>query len=229
MGIGSSSGLVKDTLGRRILRARLELSVRGTQKVTQERLGQLVAEHTERAQRITGATVSRWESGESTPDIQTLEAIAVVCSVDPGWLAFGEKSRAPSPTADARTLSGRVAHERRILEAEHSMRVEDLIRRTAEADHERTNRLVAELRALGTDESRDATRKAKRIMRDLDAPSLVERLHQSLFGDEAEHERRLEHDREYRRRWYGEDDEDENGGEEGEPGDDGGRTDKAGG
>jgi transcriptional regulator with XRE-family HTH domain len=84
-------------LAERILQARLAYSMATKSKVSQEALGALVSERLGREQRITGATVSRWESGGAVPDLATVEAIAEVCGVDPGWLAFGEKSAAPAP------------------------------------------------------------------------------------------------------------------------------------
>lgn len=44
---------------------------------------------------IDQSAVSRW--GRTVPDVKTLEAIASVCDVDPGWLAFGDKSSAVPP------------------------------------------------------------------------------------------------------------------------------------
>ena len=38
---------------------------------------------------------------DSLPDLRTTAAIAEVCGVDPGWLAFGPASAAPSPGAPA--------------------------------------------------------------------------------------------------------------------------------
>lgn len=46
-------------------------------------------------------TVSRWATGEQKPDLATIEAIAAVCGVDPGWIAFGEKTGAPAPPSAA--------------------------------------------------------------------------------------------------------------------------------
>lgn len=84
-------------LGQRILRARMELALESGAKVSQEELGILVGRYLGSTRPITGATVSRWESGETVPDLVTTAAIAEICGADPGWLAYGERSRAPSP------------------------------------------------------------------------------------------------------------------------------------
>ena len=57
------------------------------------------------AKPISAGTVSRWESGEFEPTLDTLIVIAKLAAVDPGWLAFGPISEAPSPTE---TVSRRV-------------------------------------------------------------------------------------------------------------------------
>ena len=54
---------------------------------------------------ISAGTVSRWESGEFEPTLDTLVVIAKLAGVDPGWIAFGPISEAPSPTE---TVSRRV-------------------------------------------------------------------------------------------------------------------------
>jgi len=47
-------------------------------------------------------TVSRWLSGALVPrDIPKLWALAMALEVDPGWLAFGDESKAPSPSGEA--------------------------------------------------------------------------------------------------------------------------------
>jgi transcriptional regulator with XRE-family HTH domain len=87
----------EDTLGDRILLARLQASARRGEKMSQEALGSLVAQALGRDQTTTAATVSRWESGDTVPSIATVGAIAKVCGVDPGWLAYGPASEARSP------------------------------------------------------------------------------------------------------------------------------------
>ena len=84
-------------LGRRILRARIELADAGYRKPSQTDLGVLVGRYLGLPKGVTAATVSRWEADQTVPDIETVGAIAAVCNVDPGWLAFGERSRAPGP------------------------------------------------------------------------------------------------------------------------------------
>jgi transcriptional regulator with XRE-family HTH domain len=45
------------------------------------------------------ATVSRWVLGQSVPDVVVMGALAAYFGADPGWLAFGEQSRAPQPAS----------------------------------------------------------------------------------------------------------------------------------
>ena len=45
---------------------------------------------------IPPATIMEWFAG-TMPDVQTIQAVAEVCGVDPGWLAFGAASGAPAP------------------------------------------------------------------------------------------------------------------------------------
>lgn len=46
---------------------------------------------------VSKAMLSQYQTGQSPPKFDTLEAYAKVCHVDPGWLAFGASSRAPEP------------------------------------------------------------------------------------------------------------------------------------
>ena len=85
------------SLGERILIARFEASALRSEKLSQERLGALVSRELSKGAPVTAATVSRWESGDTVPSVTTIAAIARVCGVDPGWLAFGAESTAPSP------------------------------------------------------------------------------------------------------------------------------------
>ncbi|MFI5248569.1 MAG: helix-turn-helix domain-containing protein [Gemmatimonadales bacterium] len=85
------------SLGERILIARFEASALRSEKLSQERLGALVSRELSKGAPVTAATVSRWESGDTVPSVTTIAAIARVCGVDPGWLAFGAASTAPSP------------------------------------------------------------------------------------------------------------------------------------
>src|SRR5215216_2805109 len=45
---------------------------------------------------VSPSTIMEWFAGE-IPDVATVQAVAEVCGVDPGWLAFGSSSRAPAP------------------------------------------------------------------------------------------------------------------------------------
>ncbi len=124
-----------DTLGERILTARMGLSADEHAKVSQEALGARVAQHLNDPRPITGATVSRWETGESVPDLEILGAIGAVCRVDPGWLAFGSKTSAPDPR-DVMARSGIIGTARATI-------MQSML------NQEQIERLLAELEAFG--------------------------------------------------------------------------------
>jgi transcriptional regulator with XRE-family HTH domain len=94
------------SLGERILIARFEASALRSEKLSQERLGGLVSRDLSKGAPVTAATVSRWESGDTVPSVTTLAAIARVCGVDPGWLAFGAESAAPGPRRGKPIVTG---------------------------------------------------------------------------------------------------------------------------
>jgi transcriptional regulator with XRE-family HTH domain len=94
------------SLGERILIARFEASALRSEKLSQERLGGLVSRELSKGAPVTAATVSRWESGDTVPSVTTLAAVARVCGVDPGWLAFGAESAAPGPRRGKPPVTG---------------------------------------------------------------------------------------------------------------------------
>ena len=53
-------------------------------------------------------TIMQWFSGV-IPDVRTVQAVASLCGVDPGWLAFGSASDAPPPSAPRRPQSAQTA------------------------------------------------------------------------------------------------------------------------
>ena len=68
---------------------------RPSDEITQEAFGSLVAAKLSRKPYKQGA-VGNWLSG-TIPNVVTIQAMAEILSVDPGWLAFGEASEAPAP------------------------------------------------------------------------------------------------------------------------------------
>jgi hypothetical protein len=64
-------------------------------KLSQEQLGELVAERMGKKEPITQSAVGKWMNREkpNTPDYQTLDAIADVLGVDRAWLAWGGTAR----------------------------------------------------------------------------------------------------------------------------------------
>lgn len=91
----ASKSMSAQNFSARLFRAWHLLQIRKQGGVTQEWLGKRVG-------RILGeedlsqSAVSRWFKG-AIPDLDTIEAMAKALEVDPGWLAFGEASAAPSP------------------------------------------------------------------------------------------------------------------------------------
>jgi len=141
----------ENTLAERILMARMELSAAMGDKVSQETLGMIAAHYLRRDRPITGATVSRWEAGEAVPDLETVKAVAVACGVDPGWLAFGRASRAPSPRDHISNPELRELHAVNVgihLENEAHERIEHLGRRQSRDWSARFNALMREQRSI---------------------------------------------------------------------------------
>ena len=79
----------------RLFRAWHFLQLRKGGGATQEWLGRRVGKMLGEEE-ISQSAVSRWFRG-SVPDLETIAAMAKALEVDPGWLAFGEASQAPSP------------------------------------------------------------------------------------------------------------------------------------
>ena len=73
-----------------------------------ERIGEILGEPK------SGNAVLEWKKGRALPDVPTIEALAVVLGVTPGWLAFGELTAPASgatpdgkgPTATVRRNAG---------------------------------------------------------------------------------------------------------------------------
>ncbi len=57
---------------------------------------------------LTPSSASRWKS-KSVPDLAILGAIARVCGVHPGWLAFGEAGGPPPDFVNLRQASTRLS------------------------------------------------------------------------------------------------------------------------
>jgi transcriptional regulator with XRE-family HTH domain len=65
-------------------------------KISQEAVVEGVTMFFPGVKKVTPASVSRWKSG-SVPDLPTIAALAHLFRADPGWLAFGDLSKAPKP------------------------------------------------------------------------------------------------------------------------------------
>jgi transcriptional regulator with XRE-family HTH domain len=139
------------SLGERILIARFEASALRSEKLSQERLGVLVSRELSKGAPVTAATVSRWESGDTVPSVTTIAGIARVCGVDPGWLAFGAESAAPSPRRGKVQLPGQsvVRDEPRREEPPHEEPAQDphsWLKRQQRIHQTRLAKLSAELK-----------------------------------------------------------------------------------
>jgi transcriptional regulator with XRE-family HTH domain len=78
-------------------------------RMSQSTFGIGLAARMDRERAFPAATVSRWESDLAKPDLATISAIARSAKVDPGWLAFGAASDAPSPLDGMTDLQRRYA------------------------------------------------------------------------------------------------------------------------
>ena len=72
---------------------RLEMMEGGD--VTNLEMAERVAVFLERKP-VSAVSASRWKNG-AVPDLGIIGALAEICGVDPGWLAFGESTGAPAP------------------------------------------------------------------------------------------------------------------------------------
>jgi transcriptional regulator with XRE-family HTH domain len=186
------------SLGERILIARFEASALRSEKLTQERLGGLVSRELSKGAPVTAATVSRWESGDTVPSVTTLAAIARVCGVDPGWLAFGAESAAPGPRRGARPPAP-AQDPQSWLKRQQRIHQARLARLTADlkdayraspsvARAGRIRHLTAELRHLDQwlDRAKEAAEASARLAREGSAPRSPRELMLESTGEATE-------------------------------------------
>lgn len=91
-----------DTLGKRIAQARLRLGADRGKNLTQTELAEMVG--------VTSPTVSQWEAGSATPDLETIQRLAIVLGVAPSYLAFGPsgaEATGPRRLTEAEILAAR--------------------------------------------------------------------------------------------------------------------------
>jgi hypothetical protein len=89
-----------ETIVQRLYLARLELNRRERRDVEDVEFGQRVATAMQRPAPWSPATVSLWGAGKQRISIEQAAAMAAVCGVRAGWLAFGEEPMRPTPDAD---------------------------------------------------------------------------------------------------------------------------------
>jgi transcriptional regulator with XRE-family HTH domain len=92
--------------GARILLAHMLLADKLGNAVSLAEFGRRVAKEEGREEPYSPGTVSRWESGDGQPSVDTLAAIARLCDVEFGWLAIGEEGgEPPEQQVDLRLLA----------------------------------------------------------------------------------------------------------------------------
>lgn len=96
---GTAQVTERDGFTYRLFEARLYLDGvlrrRLTDREWGDRVGKLLKHD------LSSSTLTRWQSGQTVPDLEQVLAMAKVCQVDPGWLAFGSDSAAPGPSSPA--------------------------------------------------------------------------------------------------------------------------------
>jgi hypothetical protein len=181
----------KQSLGQRTFRARLTLGAQLGERLSQEAFGAMIAVRMGRSRPITGATVSRWEADEALPDIPTVRAIAALCRVDPGWLAFGASTSALGPDEERRrVVQGiREASERNLARTRAT--AAQALQEASKRDGERLDQLTSELRALEGQSGPEVRRRQRQIVRELDTPfPALDSYDRTRRGGEEEPERK---------------------------------------
>lgn len=97
------------TMGQRVFAVHLLIEGALGERVTLADLGVLVGKAMGR-RAFSATSVRDWEVDVSRPDDHVVRALVAVAAglgveVDPGWLMFGEESRAPEPEGLARVLT----------------------------------------------------------------------------------------------------------------------------
>lgn len=107
----------------RLYASLLHLAAREGKEVSDTEVGRRVGKRLGRGALGYGA-VYKWKRG-TVPGVSTVLAIAAVCGVDPGWLGFGEDSRAPAPATWTIVLTSRdeAARERAVRDHHRAGRV----------------------------------------------------------------------------------------------------------
>jgi len=93
-------GVGEETLGQRLLAARLEAGARSRppQRISQMAVAARVG--------VEQATVSKWEGDSKEPSLTALRTMAQFLGVTGGWLAFGELPKHPGDVAVAQPIAG---------------------------------------------------------------------------------------------------------------------------
>lgn len=76
---------------------------RHKRKLTQPALAEMLAQLSREP--VSQSTVSDWFRARRKPDLESVEWLAILLGVDPGWLAFGDASNASAPGVPAAELA----------------------------------------------------------------------------------------------------------------------------
>lgn len=93
--------MATDTFGQRMFHAFTLLRLRRgelSQAWVADQLGKVMGKR----EGYSPSAVSRWMGGQEPGELETIIGLAQVLEVDPGWLAFGDASRAPAPSDPTR-------------------------------------------------------------------------------------------------------------------------------
>jgi hypothetical protein len=102
-----ASRVMGAAFGERMTLVHMLLSQIMDRHVTHAELGELLAEAEGKDTPYSASTVSRWESGTHPSEPATILAICslVKGKVDPGWLSYGDASKAPGLSTRNFTLT----------------------------------------------------------------------------------------------------------------------------
>lgn len=92
----ASNRMADEEMRKRLFRAWWSYQAAVGGERSQEWLAEAVSNELGLKEPLTQSAVSRWMRGEGI-SLKKLVALAKVLGVDPGWLAFGEDSKAPPP------------------------------------------------------------------------------------------------------------------------------------
>lgn len=94
---GAEREALDEAFGERMLLALVEAGLAEGRPVTRREVARRAAEYLGLEEPIPERTVGRYFKGRVPEVLRVIVALARAMHVDPGWLAFGPDSRAPTP------------------------------------------------------------------------------------------------------------------------------------